>query len=81
MGVILNLAVWFAVHTVFREATPLRAYGLAFDAPVAASVDGWALALSVAAVIAIFRLKVGMLPALAGSCAAGIVLFGLGVLG
>jgi chromate transporter len=80
VGVILNLAVWFAVHTVFREVTPLRAYGLAFDVPVAASVDGWALALSVAAVIAIFRLKVGMMPTLAGACAAGIVLFALGVL-
>jgi chromate transporter len=80
VGVILNLAVWFAVHTVFREATPLHAYGLAFDAPVLASVDGFALALSVGAVIAIFRFKVGMLPTLAGACAAGIVLFGLGVL-
>jgi chromate transporter len=80
VGVILNLAVWFAVHTVFREARPVRTYGLAFDAPVASSVDPWALALSVAAIIAIFRLKIGMMPTLAGACAAGIVLFGLGVL-
>ena len=80
VGVILNLAIWFAVHTVFREATPVHAYGLAFDAPVASSVDPWALVLSVAAIIAIFRLKIGMMPTLAGACAAGIVLFGLGVL-
>ena len=80
VGVILNLAVWFAVHTVFREARPVRAYGLAFDAPVPSSVDTWALALSVAAIIVTFRLKVGMMPTLAGACAAGIALFGLGVL-
>jgi chromate transporter len=80
VGVILNLAVWFAVHTVFRETTPVRAYGLAFDAPVPSSVEPWALVLSIAAIIAIFRLKVGMMPTLAGACAAGIVLFGLGVL-
>jgi chromate transporter len=80
VGVILNLAVWFAVHTVFREATPVRAYGLAFDAPVPSSVEPWALVLSIAAIIAIFRLKVGMMPTLAGACAAGIVLFALGVL-
>jgi chromate transporter len=80
VGVILNLAVWFAVHTVFREATPVRAYGLAFDAPVPSSVEPWALVLSVGAIIAIFGLKVGMLPTLAGACAAGIVLFALGVL-
>jgi chromate transporter len=79
VGVILNLAVWFAVHTVFREATPVRAYGLAFDAPVPSSVEPWALVLSVGAIIAIFGLKVGMLPTLAGACAAGIVLFALGV--
>jgi chromate transporter len=47
---------------------------------VASSVDPWALALSVVAIIAIFRLKIGMMPTLAGACAAGIVLFGLGVL-
>ena len=24
VGVILNLAIWFAVHTIFRETTPVR---------------------------------------------------------
>jgi chromate transporter len=80
VGVILNLAIWFAVHTVFRETTPVRAYGLAFDAPVPASADLWALALSVAAILAIFRFKTGMIWTLAGACAAGMVLFGLGFL-
>jgi chromate transporter len=37
-------------------------------------------ALAAAAVLAIFRFKFGMLWTLVGSCAAGIVLFGLGVL-
>ena len=45
VGVILNLAIWFAIHTVFREVRPVRGYGFAFDAPVLASVDPWALAL------------------------------------
>ncbi len=80
VGVVLNLAIWFAIHTVFRETEPVRAFLLAFDAPKLASVDPWALALSVAAAVAIFRFKVGMIPTLAGSCAAGIVLFLLGVL-
>ena len=26
VGVILNLAVWFAIHTIFREVTPVRGY-------------------------------------------------------
>src|SRR5467141_5104194 len=80
VGVILNLAIWFGIHTIFRATVPVRAFPFAFDAPILTSVDGWALALSVAAAVAIFRFKFGMLWTLAGSCAAGIVLFGLGVL-
>ena len=79
-GVILNLAIWFAIHTIFRDTIPVRGYGLSFDAPVPASADLWALALAVAAVLAIFRFKFGMIPTLAGACAAGMVLFSIGVL-
>ena len=79
VGVVLNLAIWFAIHTVVRETEPVRAFLLAFDAPKLASVDPWALALSVAAAVAIFRFKVGMIPTLAGSCAAGIILYLSGV--
>jgi len=79
-GVILNLAIWFAIHTIFRDVIPVRGYGLSFDAPVPASTDVWALALSVAAAVAIFRFKLGMIWTLAGACAAGIALFGVGVL-
>ncbi|MDE2364059.1 MAG: chromate efflux transporter [Hyphomicrobiales bacterium] len=74
VGVILNLAIWFAIHTMFREVVAIRAYGLAFDAPVLASVDWWALALAVGAAIAIFRFNLGMLQTLAGCSAAGIAL-------
>ena len=76
VGVILNLAVWFALHTWFRDAVTVRAAGLSFDAPVLASLDPWALALSAAAVIAIFRFKAGMIPTLL-ACAAGSVLLHL----
>ncbi len=81
VGVILNLAIWFAIHTVFRQTMSVRAFPLSFDAPVLASVDVWALALSVAAALAIFRLKIGMLPTLAGCCAAGIGLYGVRLIG
>jgi chromate transporter len=74
VGVILNLAVWFALHAVFRDVTPVRGYGFAFDAPVLASVDPWALVLSVAAIIAIFRFKAGMIPTLAACSVVGVAL-------
>jgi len=80
VGVVLNLAIWFAIHTMFRATVSIRAFPLDFDAPVVASVDWLALVLSVAAAIAIFRFKVGMLPTLAGCCAAGVVLYLAGAL-
>jgi len=78
VGVVLNLAIWFAIHTVFREVRPLRAYGIGFDAPVLASIDPWAFALSLAAAVAIFRFKIGMIPVLAACSAAGLLLYVLG---
>jgi chromate transporter len=80
VGVVLNLAIWFAIHTVFREVFPVRAFGLGFDAPVLASVDPWALALSLAAAVAIFRFKVGMIPVLGGCSLAGVALYLAGAL-
>jgi len=78
VGVILNLAIWFAIHTVFHETVPVRLFPLSFDAPRLASVDAFALALSVAAAVAIFRFKVGMIPTLAACCVAGVVLYLVG---
>lgn len=80
VGVILNLAVWFAIHTVFREVEPVRAFLFAFDAPNFSSVDPWAFTLSVGAAIAIFRFKIGMIPVLAACCAVGMALFYTGML-
>jgi chromate transporter len=74
VGVILNLSIWFALHTLFRHTVPVHGVGLAFDAPVLASVDLPALALSVAATIAIFRFNVAMLLVLAASCITGMLL-------
>jgi len=39
VGVILNLAIWFAIHTVFRQTQHVQGFGLSFDMPVLASVD------------------------------------------
>jgi chromate transporter len=80
VGVVLNLAIWFALHTVFRDVAPVRAFGLSFDMPVLASVDPWALALCVAAIVAIFRFKVGMITTLVACSVAGIILHVTGLL-
>ena len=74
VGVILNLSIWFALHTVFRETMPVRSFGLSFDMPVLSSVDFPALILAIAAATAVFRFNLGMLTVLGGSCAAGVLL-------
>jgi chromate transporter len=80
VGVILNLSIWFALHTVFRETSPVRSFGLSFDMPVLSSVDIPALVLAIAAATAVFRFNLGMLTVLAGSCAAGVLLRLAGVI-
>jgi chromate transporter len=80
VGVILNLAIWFGIHTIFREVYPVRGYGLAFNAPVLTSVNTWALVLSVAAALAIFRFKIGMIPVLAACSLAGAALYVAGLI-
>jgi len=75
VGVILNLAIWFALHTWFHEVRHLRGFGLSFDVPALSSIDPWALLLSAAAMVAIFRFKTGMIQTLLACSVAGIVLY------
>ena len=79
VGVILNLAIWFAVHAMFRVTYPLRGFGLSFDMPVLASIDAWSLLIAVGAAVAIFRFKLGMIPTLALACVTGVALHALGL--
>ena len=79
VGVVLNLAIWFAIHTIFHETIPVHGLSLNFDAPKLSSVDPWALALSVLAAVSIFQFEIGMIQTLLGCCVAGIVLFLIGV--
>jgi chromate transporter len=60
VGVILNLSVWFAVHVVFHTVQAESIGLMHIDVPVWRSVDPAALALSVGALVAMLRFKVGM---------------------
>ncbi|MER8828361.1 chromate efflux transporter [Mesorhizobium sp. M0938] len=71
VGVIMNLALWFGLHVIFGE---VRNIGLGMDVPVFASIDWHAALLSAAAMVAILKLRIGMLPTLAGSALAGVLL-------
>lgn len=72
VGVILNLSVWFAVHTIFGS-TRLQTFGLVrVDIPVWSSINIAALVLSMAALTAMLGFKVGMLRTLAGAALLGV---------
>jgi chromate transporter len=81
VGVILNLAIWFALHVWFREVRHIQGAGFSFEVPVLTTVDPWAVLLSIAAMVAIFRFKTGMIPTLLACSAAGVVLHLAGAVG
>ncbi len=72
VGVILNLAVWFSLHVLFREVVPVAAGPLRIELPRLASLDPAALFLALAAAVATFRYRVGMLTTLGGAAALGL---------
>lgn len=74
VGVIMNLALWFGLHVVFREVRSVAFLGLSPDWPVLASLDWRAALLSAAAMVAMLRFKTGMIPTLAACAVAGVVL-------
>ncbi len=74
VGVILNLAVWFGIHVIFRETVAWGGYGLSLALPVLSSLDILATILAVAAALALFRFRVGVMPTLLGCSVAGVVL-------
>lgn len=74
VGVVLNLAVWFALHVFFAKIAEIHQWGLRLLVPDLASLDPLSLILSAAALVALLRFKLGMLPVLAGAAACGLVL-------
>jgi chromate transporter len=73
VGVILQLAVWFALHALFGTVRELHASGVRLFVPVFSTLDPFALVIAVGAVWMLFRAKAGMLTTLAAAVAAGIL--------
>ena len=72
VGVIMNLAVWFALHVLFSQTYPIHGFGISFDAPVLSSLNIASFVLTLGAMIAVFRFKVGMLTVLAACSVLGL---------
>lgn len=78
-GVILNLAVWFALHTLFSQTVRVSGGLVSFDRPVWTSLDVWAFGLAMASLVAVLWARVGALTVLACACLAGILLYAAGL--
>jgi chromate transporter len=79
VGVILNLALWFALHVVFAQLAEHRLGPLRSLVPVWASLDALALALAVLALVCLFGTRLGMIRTLllCGLAGAGLRALGL----
>ncbi|WP_366553706.1 chromate efflux transporter [Aquibaculum sediminis] len=75
VGVILNLAVWFGLHVIFDELRTVTSFGLDLDVPVWSTLNLTAAALVLAALVAVFRFKLGPVTVLASCALAGLVVY------
>ncbi len=73
VGVVLDLAIWFAVHAVFGHVEERRFGPIQLLIPEWHSLSLPALILTVLAMVAMFRFKLGMGKTLAGSAMLGVV--------
>jgi chromate transporter len=77
VGVILNLAVWFAIHVAFAEVAEVRAWGLALPVPVVATINLASVVLTLGAFVAMLWFRVGMIPVIATSAALGVAWYAI----
>jgi chromate transporter len=73
VGVVLNLAVWFSLHTVFATVNELHVLGARLLVPVWSTLDVASALIAVASFVAMFRFKLGMITTLGGSVALGAI--------
>lgn len=78
VGVILNLALWFGIHVLFREVTTVKIGPASPAWPVWSTVDPWAAGLLAVAIAALFVLRIGLVATLVvcAGLGAGIRLLG-----
>lgn len=74
VGVILNLAVWFALHVLFARLAAVAVGPLHLTVPDPASIDVRQAALAILAGALLFGLRAGVVPTLAVTGAAGLLI-------
>ena len=73
MGVVLNLAVWFALHTLFGSIRDVHFLGAHLLVPVWDTINVPTLLIALFAMLALFRFKLGMMTTIGCSAALGLL--------
>ncbi|MCW5754296.1 MAG: chromate efflux transporter [Phycisphaeraceae bacterium] len=77
VGVVANLAVWFAAHTMFGDVGEVRAGPVRVIAPEASSADWRAIVIAALACVLVFAARWGVVRVLGVCVAAGMCLLAL----
>jgi chromate transporter len=72
VGVVLNLAVWFALHTAFGSLRDVSIFGVHLQIPAWSTINAPSLLITAFAMLAIFRFKVGIITTIGLSAGIGI---------
>jgi chromate transporter len=75
VGVMLNLAIWFAVHVAFDEVNTVQTFGIQWLLPTWNTIQISSIVLALGAFIAMLRFKVGMLPVIFVTALLGIIYY------
>jgi chromate transporter len=72
VGVVMNLAIWFSLHTLFGSVNVRRVGALVLQVPDLATLDVAAAAIALGAAVATLRFHVGMLRLIASCASLGV---------
>ena len=75
VGVVLNLAVWFSIHTLFAEVETFAWGGVAVETPVLSTFDWRTGAVALLAFVLTFVAKRGMATTLMSCVLVGAALY------
>ena len=73
VGVVLNLALWFATNTLFSSVRSVEVLGGPVPLPVWSSADWFAIGIATVAFIGLWRYRWNVIPVVIGSAICGLV--------
>lgn len=73
VGVILNLALWFAIHVLFGKVSEVSAYGVRLYFPEWETFHLDSLVLAIVAIVSMFYFKLGMMKTMGLSVVLGVI--------